>query len=239
MMKLLYFISLAFLLTQIALGQTKVDEYERTDSDSEGAHIHNLLTLLDKDRQSTALIVVYSGEGGKWLADALRDIDGIKAWIGLREGNLRERITYQIAEKSPVLYKELWVYPDGVKPPTSNVQALDLGGLDAKYLWASGCADCDPSIPLLTRGFINLRSYADLLKRYPQYSGLIVLHPPASIRGWSKKQLHESTLEHVIRYRSSLNDLGVGDRVKIRIDRVSAKSGESIIASFYVVPSGG
>ncbi len=235
MKQIIFVVFLVF--SQITLAQTKVVEYEKTDSDSEAAQLDNFVVNLHKEPESKGLIVIYSGEKGKSLGNALRDNEGIKDYVNLRSGKLySERILFNVIEKMPPLFKEFWIYPKGLMLPKTEVKSVNLENLKTNYLYASVCAECDPAVPSLSKDFVNLELYANLLRKYPNYTGLIFINS-GSYEGGRKKELYQDALNYGISYRNSLlKKYKVSNKISIKISKPLIEKNAPIWAKFYIVP---
>lgn len=236
-MKRIFLLSILIFVFQISFAQTKVDEYERTDSDSESIRVYTFLGNLGKEPESKGLIVIYSGDKGKGLAAAINDREGLRLYMKIYLGDsFADRVAIKIIEGRPVLFKEFWIYPKGVPLPSFESPVINLGNLKTNYLYASGCAACEPVERLLARDNVELEPYADLLKRYPGYSGLIVINQ-GSYEFGSRKKLYRDALRDGISYRSSLvKDYKVRNRISIRIARPFTKKESPELVNFYIIP---
>jgi hypothetical protein len=236
-MKQILFLAILFLFSQTVFAQTKVVEYYRTDSDSEASRLDDYLVKLQKEPESKGLIVIYSGKDGRSLGNALQDIEGIKAFVNIRSGkSYSDRISFKIIEEAPPLFKEFWVYPKGLLLPKTELKSVNLDNLKTNYLYASVCAGCDPAVPSLSRDFVNLELYANLLKRYPNYSGLIIINL-GSYEGWSRNELHQDALNYGINYRNSLvKDYKTSNKISLKVSKPLIKKNSPVWAKFYIVP---
>ena len=238
MKNLLLFI-LLLLFTQLSLAQTKIDEYEKTDSDSESGRIDAFLVNLLNEKESKGLIVIYSGENEEQIGNILRHIEGIKQYINFRghsidQKNLAEKVSFKINKGKQPLFKEFWIYPKNIALPEIKERKLNLDNLKTKFLYASICASCEPAVPILSSDSANLEFYAELLKQYPNYTGLIIIHPDAYIR---EKDSYNNALTYVIGYRNILTKEYKIDNKRISI-KIAKPVGEGtpVIAKFFIVP---
>jgi hypothetical protein len=236
-MKQIALIIILFLSLQITFAQIRVDEYERTDTETEASRIYDFLVKLEEEPESKGLIVIYSGKEGTNLGNALRDIEGIKTQVNVHNGKPNnERILFNVIEKAPSLYKEFWIYPKGSMLPKIELKSVNLDNLKTNYLYASVCASCDPAVPNLSKDFINLELFANLLKRYPNYSGLIIINQ-GSYEGWKWKELYQDALNYGINYRSSLvKEHKVRNKISIKIGKPVIRKNAPVVAKFYIVP---
>lgn len=236
-MKTLWLFAAILLLSQINFAQTKIDEYEFTNSDTESAHIDNFLVALQNEPTSKGLIIIYSGANKQEMGVILRHIEGIKEYVNLRSGkSFGERIVYKVDERNKSFAKELWIYPNDIPFPEIKPINFDLDGLKTKYLYAMICLDCEPAVPLLAMDYANLKLYAELLKKYPDYQSSIIIYP-TSLDNASKKKYRQMALNYAAQYRSLLiNEYKISRK---RISVVVAKNPNEnrvISAKFYIVP---
>jgi hypothetical protein len=237
-MKQIVFLAILFLFSQITFAQIKVDEYPRTDSDSESARIDGFRVALQKAPESKGLIVIHSGENNEVLADALRDIKGMKLYLGITDGNpMSQRVFFKIIEGKPSLFKEFWIYPKESPTLKNELKTVNLDNLKTKYLFTSICAECEPTVPMLSTSAIHFELYANLLKQNPTYKGLIIIYP-GSYSGWSRKQRYEAVLGYAIRYRDLLvKEYKISNRrFSIKVGKATIAKDMPIEAKFYIVP---
>lgn len=231
-----FLLSLILLLSQLSFAQTKIDEYGRIATDPESTRIDNFAAALGQKPESKGLIIINSGKNHENIGNILRQIDGIKYYLSNQRGINPERIFFSVKEGGDRFSKELWIYPKESSLPKLTVPKLDLSNLKTKYLYGSVCSNCEPVVWSLSSDFISLTAYANLLKDYPNYTGLILIHPD-SFQGLSKNKAYEYALQLVVDYRNELTKEN-----KVNPKRISIKIAEplskdsSMIANFYIVP---
>lgn len=232
-MKPLFSLLFFVLFSQIAFAQTKVDEYEKTDSDSESIRIMDFVGNLRKEPESKGLIVIYSGENEKRLVDVLRHITGIKQYVERLYSN---RIFFNIREGKKPLFKEFWIYPKDVAFPELEAKSINLDNLKSAYLYASICAVCEPQQLSLSSDFVDFDLYADLLKKYADYKGLIFI-TPSSQEGFGSKGFYKDALGYAVNYRNLLvKKYKINNkRIVIKIGKPTGKDAWAF-AKFFIVP---
>ena len=119
-MKILSLLLILLTFSQTSLAQTKVDEYERLDSDSESMRILYFLGKLKEEPEWKGLIVVYSGEKETNLKYALQHIEGIKQYLRIWKLTTTEKVKFQIVEGKKPLFKEFWIYRKDERLPESE-----------------------------------------------------------------------------------------------------------------------
>ncbi len=242
-MKNLLLLIVLVIFTQTFFAQTKIDEYERTDSDAESGRIDNFLMNLDKQPESRGLIIIYSGESEERLGNILRLIEGIKQYIVFRDVYSRaartftERITFKIEKGKETLFKELWVYPKDIPLPEIEQPNVNLDNLKTKYLYASVCVDCEPAIPGLSSEWADFKLYAELLMKYRDYKSSIIIYSPSRNR-LSKKESYRDALAYAAKYRNLLaKEYKIDNRrISIRIETPIVKDLTPISAKFFITP---
>lgn len=238
-MKQIFLLSLFLILAQTSIAQTKIDEYGRINTDSESSRMDNFAYALNQEPDSKGVIIINSGESNENIGNILRQIDGIKYYLSNLRGINPERIFFSVKANGERFFKELWIYPKDLPLPELNSVKIDLTNLRTKYLYASTCPNCEPAVGSLSSDFINIESYVKLLKEYPNYSSLIIIHPSGS-NVENKKEASKQALELVINYRKSLTKeykIG-GKRVFIKIAEPLRKYSPTIV-DFYIVPNKG
>lgn len=231
-MKFLLLVTL-LMFGQICFAQTLVDEYERTDSDSESARIDNFLTYLQNEPQSKGLIIINIGEKKEQIGIVQRHIEGIKQYVEVRtDKSLAERIFFKISGRKKLLSKELWIYPKYLSLPELKID-FDLSALKTKYLYGMICEICEPVVPSLSTSSADLESYAEILKKYPNYKSLIILYP--NYPEVSKKAAYQNALNYAADYRNLLTrDYKISNK---RISIVIAKNfRKGATTKLFIVP---
>lgn len=230
-------LSLLFFLFQTPFAQTKIAEYGRITTDAESSRMDNLVSALSQEPDSKGLIIIYSGKNNEGMGSILRHIEGVKDYLSNQRGVDPERIFFSVKDGRNQFSKELWVYPKYSPLPELKSVKLDLSNLTTKYLYASICTGCEPSIPSLSFDFISLESYANLLKEYPSYKGLIIIYPSNS-QEWNRKDAYKRAVEYVIDYRKSLTkEYKINPkRISIRIAEPNRKN-SLMMVDFYIVPN--
>lgn len=220
---------------QIAFGQIKFDEYERTDSDSESARIDNFLVALTQEPENKGLIVIYSGDNKERLGNILAFIEGVKLHLRFRKFDA-ERISFLIAGGKQTLFKEMWLVPaTGGRNPQIEPIELNLNNLTGKYLYGWSCLDCEPVIPHLSNERKALTLYAEELKNNKNYHALIVVAegtlPDGERSGFLKPKNYARDL------RKALVEEWKIDSRRVRIEFVKKAKGDFMTAAgFYIIP---
>lgn len=237
-MNKILFLFIIFLFTQVSFSQIKFDEYAREASDAESIRIENLLIRLREKPDDRALIIVYSGEAEQRIGDVLRHIDGINAYVSRFGDEANEKIRYQIKEGKSRLFKEFWLYPKDVALPVIELPALELPNLQENYLVGQDCVGCDPAVYTLSSGFGVFTQFAELLRKYPSYKGLIIISQ-INARGWSRRESYRRALKFVIDFRNQLTlDYKIDKkRVRIQIANKQPPSDNADSAKFYILPA--
>lgn len=228
---------LIFFISQITFAQTKVDEYEKIGSDAETGRIDNFLLNLRNEPENKGIIVIYSGESEERIGNILQHVEGIKQYVNLRDENLfAGKIFYQIKQGEQPLFKEFWIYPKNTAIPEIKEKPLNLDNLKTKYLYASICADCEPAVPELSTDIMNYEFYADLLKKYPDYTSSIIIYPFLNT-DWSNADSYKNALTYAANYRNVLTkEYKISNkRIFIKISKPFGKDAPTI-AKFFIVP---
>lgn len=229
---LLYIILFAF--SQTVFSQTKIDEYQKTDSDSESARLDNFFNFLNEKPESKGLIVIYCGENKTRLGNILAFQNNIKQWVSLsKNGEFDGRISFLIAEGKQPLYKELWIIAKGESSPVIKLADINLNNLKTKYLYAFVCLTCEPVVPLLSADVANTELYKKTLEENSGYEALIIIRPSRSQEKIYLKEAKNFASE----YRKNLTK-----NRKINKNRITIKIGNSsgeysaATAELYIIP---
>lgn len=151
----------------------KVGEHERIGAGCEEyGRMANLFEGLRQNPGSRGLIVVYSGDNKKRFGNVEAYVEGVKLYF--KQKRLPpEKITLVIAEGKNLFNEEFWIVPENAEFPDIKPFGFDWSRLDAKYLFSETCLRCEPSYPELTDFQSGIDVYAEILKTYPNYHGLI------------------------------------------------------------------
>lgn len=220
-MKKSFLLFLLLLVSQFVYGQSKFDEYERLDSDSESARLDNFLVALQQQPETGGLIVIYSGNNDERIGNITAYIEGAKRYMEYR--GINHRISFSIGEGKTKLYKELWILPDDTKKPPIESKEINLNNLKGRILYASSCIGCDPATPDLRNDGIDFESYLKVLSDNLTYKSLIVIH----------RSDNESGKDHIKNLRN------LGKKLKIDSKRIQIKFVKDRIelarADFYLI----
>ena len=181
-MKTIFFCLLILIVfPQIVFTQTKIDEYGKTDSDSESARLDNFLYFLKDKPESKGLIVIYSGKNKERLGNILTFQNGMKWWMSLRAGKkFDDRISFLVTEGKQTLDKELWIISRGENLPEIKPVDLSLSNLKAKYLYAFVCLDCEPAVAGLSADVADTELYKRALEENANYDAEVIIRPSRS-----------------------------------------------------------
>lgn len=241
-MKILFFLIIFLVSVQSISAQTKVDEYELMDSDSESARIDNFLSHLQNQPDSKGLIIICSGEDNERLGNIWDHIEGIRSYLFFRSnGAFTDRVSFRVDNRKQPLFKEFWIFPKHIPPPEARLKVPTLENLKNLNLFASRCEECDPVVPALSANSANFELYAALLEKYPDYKSLVIIYPLSDTelkaRGLSKKESRQLNLSYAIKYRDILSR-----QYKISRRRISIKIAKpddryrAIRSKFFIVP---
>ena len=233
MKKLLTILILVFCQT-LAFGQTIVDEYEGTDSDSELARVEFFINEINKQPQNKGLIVIYSGESREKLGNILAFTKGVKFQI--EHYSSKEKVSLIIAKGKKRFYKEMWSIPEGKKFPEIESIDYDFSNLKNKFLYAVDCLDCEPAVPGFSYSKVDLNFYGDVLKKNSSYQGLIEIYLN-DFDKWTYKERLKDALKYAADYRQQMTkDFKIENRrITIRIKKSVEKEAPAL-ANLYIVP---
>jgi len=221
-MKDLFLLTTFIIFSQVGFAQIKIDEYLRTDSDSEAARLDDFTIELIRQPESKGLIIIYVGENKSRLGNVLNFIEGIKSHFLFRQFDYR-KVDFVITESKEKFFKEFWIIPKGKNPPEVKALDFDLSNLQNPYYYAYACLDCEPAVPGLSIDSVSFRLYAEVLKENLQYKGLIIIY--------------NGGVKHITQIRKLLvEDYKVkGNQVKIRLEKRKNKVNFAD-ANFYLIP---
>ena len=217
---------LILLISQFVYGQTKFDEYEPIDSDSESARIDNFTHTLNENPESKGLIVVYSGDDLEQIGNITAYIEGAKYYISTFRAFEKDRISFVIGKGKTKLYKEFWILPDETTKPPIPLTEVNLNNLEGKFLYASSCIGCEPAVPALSNDRINLENYLRILTDNPKFEALVVIHRPRRDNDAGKYFMKR--IKQLIKKEKI-------DSARIHIKSVKAKENEVSTADFYLI----
>ena len=86
-MKVFFCLLLLIFFQAFVFGQTKIDEYALTDSDSESARIYSFSLELNKQPDSEGLIIIYAGEDLTRAGNLFYFANGVRKQIGYYSKN--------------------------------------------------------------------------------------------------------------------------------------------------------
>jgi hypothetical protein len=239
-----------FLTSSVVPGQQKIDEYNRTDTDSESARMDNFASFLLKEPAKYGLVIIYSGKAGSHLSDAVRDMQAVKTYMSYvyKSDKLIERVSFRFVDQDPPRFKELWLHPNGQQPTSPagididssdsrTAELIDLERLSKPFLLASVCGDCSPAVPLLSSDIWGRDLFAKLLKRYPRYTGTIVAEPMGPSFGWSIGRRIRSARRQAIGVRKQLvSEYKLKNPISIKVARPSKDQDSPTLLKFYIRP---
>lgn len=227
------FLLISLIGTHSVFAQTKINEYERTNSDQESAYMDEFLIALDKQKESKGLIVIYVNSKNSSFGKLSVHLKGIKQYLKIRGALNPQRYSIQIKEGKP--RKELWIYPKDVKLPKSDLLEFKINDQKLPFHYGQTCVDCSPAVPLLSWNYIDFEHYSDWIKSNDNYKALIIIHQ-FSNEGWTKKAIYRDTINNVIAYRKLLvEDYGIPkNKVKIIIKKPITGKDSPAIARFYI-----
>jgi hypothetical protein len=94
----------------------KFDEYENIPYNDEKARLDNYGIELQNDPTATAFVIVYPGQGGK-ANDVQRHTSRVVDYLVNSRGITAQRIVTVVGPARDKLLVELWLCPQGAKPP--------------------------------------------------------------------------------------------------------------------------
>lgn len=185
-MKIILSLFLALLISPIAPAQSqpeayKIGEYEKIGGGCEEySRIADFGRKIIQQKGSRGLIVVYSGDNRQRFGNVLAYISGVKSYFAERRMP-PEKISFLIAEGKNLFNEEFWIIPENAEFPDIKPFSFDWSKLQAKYHFSTACFRCEPSYPELIDSQPGLAEYAEILKKYPKYKGLIVVNNYAEL----------------------------------------------------------
>lgn len=233
MMKTLFCLLLIVFFQTFVFGQTKTDEYALTDSDSESMRIHNFSDELNKQPESEGLILIYAGENLTRAGNLISFANGVKNHIARLSKN---KVSVVVAQGKKAFFKEMWIVSGGEKKPEFKEFKFDFGALKTRLFYAFDCLSCDPAVPELYSGEVDLENYAEILRKNPGYRAVIEIYTD-NYAGYLRGEVLGKARGYAADYRRSLTrNLGISDkRITIKIKR-SPKKDSGTTANLYIVP---
>lgn len=233
-MKAFFSLPLLIFFQAFVFGQTKIDEYALTDSDSESARIYNFSTELNKKPESEGLIIVYAGENLTRAGNLFSFVNGVKRQI---EYYSNKKVSVVVAKGKQPFFKEMWIVREGEKKPELKEFRFDFGALKTKLLYAYTCLSCEPTVPELYSGGVNLENYAEILHKNPGYRAVIEIYTD-NYAGYLRGEVLGEARGYAAEYRRTLTrDYKVpNNRLTIKIKRSPNKDSVTT-ANLYLVPS--
>lgn len=239
-MKKILTILFILLLSKIILAQTKVDEWEPLDTDSESIRIGRLFDNMMKESESKWLVIVYSGENKDRLGNILEHVKKLK-WVfshlSTDRSDFLKRISFIVTPGKERFSKEIWVAKNGEKFPEYAPTDLSLDNINEKYLYAETCLSCEPADPWFRGDALDLEHYSKTLQKNMNYEGLIVIENGTTIPFVIDDKLRwVSPRRYAGEWRKllTLKDKIENSRIKIKI--VKPQKDFSSAAYFYIVP---
>jgi hypothetical protein len=232
-MKTLLCLLLIVFFQTFVFGQTKTDEYALTDSDSESIRIHNFSLELNKQPESEGLIIIYAGENLTRAGNLFSFANGVKSHIALLSKN---KVSVVVAQGKKWFFKEMWIVSAGEKKPEFKEFKFDFGALKTKLFYAFDCLSCDPAVPELYSGEVDLENYAEILKGNASYKGVIEIST-GDYTGWTPRAILSEARRYAGEYRQILTqDHKIpNSRLTIKIKRSPNKDSVTT-ANLYIVP---
>lgn len=227
-MKLFLSFLIALLFVQITLAQTQTQAYKLAEYDRVGVGCTEFFRMLDfteeisKQNGNRGLIVIYSGDKRERFGNVLSHISGTKEYLNSWMKFPSEKVIYVIAEGKKLFDKELWIIPEGAKLPDFESASFDWDNLKTKYLYSETCFQCEPSYPLLTTFQSGFDEYVNILKKHPEYTGLLTVNNFEDLF-YAKSLLMKE-------YKLSKNRFTIQFAKKIKGDEYS------IAVNLYIVP---
>lgn len=226
-MKLIFPLILILLISPFVYSQTKFDEYEATDSDSESSRIDTFVNALSQQPKSKGLIVVYAGEKLERIGNITAYIEGAEFYITEARGIKKDRISFIIGEGKTKLYKEFWILPEETKKPQIPIKEVNLDNLESKLFYATSCLECGPAVPALRNDRINLENYLKILQDNSTFQALVVIHRSGTDGGSAK--------DFVNKIKQLSNEKKINTK-RIRIKFVRASKDALTTADLHISP---
>ncbi|HRH44487.1 MAG TPA: hypothetical protein PKY82_22820 [Pyrinomonadaceae bacterium] len=214
------------IISQIIFAQTKIDEYERLNSDAESGRLTMLHSYILESPNSKGQILIYPKEKTP-LGKILRHIYGIRAYTGLDNSSLiietgRER-------KKP--FNEIWLIKEGEKKISINSVSYEdklNDKIKKKTLFDRECILCEPTVDLDQYIFRQgLDYFAKALKANPKASALIEI---ATVQYLSETKKERREL--IAKIYNSLVKKHLIKQSRIKIEFIGSDN-----ASFYLIPN--
>lgn len=226
-MKIFFTIFFALVLSQIIFGQTKIDEYEKLNSEDESGHLAYISQEFSKAENSKIHILI-NKEKKMPYGKFLRYFYGIENYLNLFDIPKKSVITVAGAEKDEQL-TQIWFVKDNQKLPAFNEISINEGinlRQSKKVLFDENCLDCDES-PFIKQSIFreDLDYLAKALKSNPTANALIKI---AKVEYLSKTAKERSILTNEIIGRLKKN--------QIQRNRISIQFTSGSEAFFYIIP---
>lgn len=113
---------------------------------------------------------------------------------------------------------------------------LEITNPAAKFLYASFCAGCEPAVQSLSYDYVSVKSFAELLKEYPENKALIIIRTDSG-KEINKQRSYQNALELAADFRKNLTE-----NYKISSQKITIKIGKPagqespMTVDFYIVP---
>ncbi|MEP7037852.1 MAG: hypothetical protein ABI891_05875 [Acidobacteriota bacterium] len=226
-MKTFLTIFFALVLSQVIFGQTKIDEYEKLNSEDESGHLAYISQEFSKVENSKIYILI-NKEKKMPYGKFLRYFYGIENHLNLFNIPKKSVITVAGDEKDEQL-TQIWFVKDNEKPPAFNEISINDGvnlNQSKKVLFDDNCLDCDES-PFIKQSIFRkgLDYLAKTLKANPTIDVLIEI---SKVEYLSKTFKERRTLTNEIISRLKKNQI---QRNRISISFISGTE-----AFFYIIP---
>jgi hypothetical protein len=181
-MKNLISIIFILLISQITFGQDSTTPYKFDEYEDVGVGCQEYFRMdafvgrISQQEGSRGLIVLYTGENADRFGNILGHISGTKQFLKNWMGFPPERILFTVVKGKKFFNKELWIIPKNAKVPDIKSFEFDWNNLETKYFFSTTCFMCDPSYGLLTTFQPDFEDYTEVLKKYPNYRGQIIVN---------------------------------------------------------------
>lgn len=215
----------------------KLGEYDRNDGSGCGEYfrIADMLEEVKNQEGSKGLIVIYSGNDEQRFGNILAYISGTKNYIKYFLKTSPEKVSFIIAKGKNLFNEEFWIIPQNAKLPDIKSDSFDFRNLKNKYHFSHTCPACEPNYPRLTSFQENLEDYAEILKKYNDYRGLIEISYEGGTRA---KDYLKQARKYAANYRQQLTkDYGIeNNRITIKISK-SLEKDTITTANLFIIPA--
>lgn len=156
----------------------KLAEFDKNGGGScdEFFRIAHLVDEVDKNPGSKGLIVIYAGDKTNRFGNVMAYAGEAQEYFERITKSAPGKFTVVAAEGKEFFNEEFWIIPAGAEPPNITRAVFDWSGLTGKYRFSYTCLQCEPSYYRLGHFQANFEDYADILRKYPNYRGLITVN---------------------------------------------------------------